>query len=300
MSDPPTVESVLSWAREVGPLNRPVLVVAMTGWFDASGVATTAVEHLVPDGEATTIADIDPDPFYDFTQERPTVFIDDAEVRTIVWPRTDVRLVRTGGGHDLLVIVVAEPHLSWATYVACLRRLVDEYGCEAVVTVGSIVDAVPHTRLPLVVGSTSDPEVAARLGLASPSYQGVTGLIGVINAQLGEARPTGAGIPVISLRVGVPHYLAPAEHPRAVAALLTHLSHVLGLTRPVDLSEAIDQWAGRHDELVAEDPQLRAYVHMLETQYDQRAAETLATGEDLAARFEEFLRGERDDESGAP
>lgn len=285
-TDPPDVASVLTLdTSELSPVKRPVLLVGLTGWFDVAGVATAALEQLVPAGEGVTIAEIDADPFYDFTQERPLVVIDDGDIRSVHWPSNSFRLVRTAGAHDLVVLSGVEPHLSWRTYTGCVRRVVTELGCEAVVTVGANADALPHSRLPLVVGSTSDAELGRRLALSAPSYQGITGLLGVLNAELVDA-----GVPVISLRVGVPHYLIHAEHPLAVTALIRHLAHVLGLTVTVDLSDQIDRWRALHDEAIAEDEQLQGYVRMLEIEYDRRAEASVTSGDDLAARFEAFLR----------
>lgn len=292
MSDPADVDEVLSLDSSLaGELVRPIMLIGLTGWFDVAGAATGVLDHLTPD-DAVTVAEIDADPFFDFTQERPYTVIDEGEVRAIAWPSNDVRVVFTGGAHDLLVLSGVEPHLSWRTYAACIRRVAQAFAVGAIVTVGSSADAVPHTRVPLVVGSTADAEAARRLGLAAPSYQGVTGLLGVLNAELATD-----GRPVISLRVGVPHYLAQAEHPRAVAALLHHLAHVLAVPLTIDLDDEIAQWQARHDEAIAEDPQLQGYVRMLEDQYDRRAEASLASGDDLAARFEEYLRGDEPDDA---
>lgn len=290
MSDPPTIDSVLTLDASGGRgLHRPVLLVALTGWFDVAGVATTALELFVPEEAAVTVGEIDPDPFYDFTQERPHVEITEGDIRQIVWPSNEFRVVRTGGAHDLVVLSGVEPHTAWSTFLGCIRRVVVELGCEAVVTLGASADTVPHSRMPVVVGSTSDPAAARRLGLAAPSYQGITGLIGVLNAELTDV------VPVISLRVGVPHYLAHAEHPLAVTALVQHLAHVLNVSISVDLNEQIARWAALHEEAVGEDDQLQLYVRMLESEYDRRTEAALSTGEDLAARFEEYLRQQRDD-----
>ncbi len=271
----------------LGPLTSPVLIVGLTGWFDVAGAATGALNQLLVG--AVTIGEIDPDPFYDFTQERPTVEIVDGEQRRIVWPTNSFEVVRTGSAHDLVVLSGVEPHLSWRTYATCALRVVQAVGCEAVVTVGATADALPHTRMPLVVGSTASPELAGRLGLSSPTYQGVTGLIGVLHAELEQA-----GVPTISLRVGVPHYLGHSENPQAVSALLRHLAHVLAVPLAVDLTEEIDRWATLHAEAVAEDDQLAAYVRMLEVDYDRRAEATVTSAEDLGAQFEAFLREQRD------
>jgi hypothetical protein len=280
---------------ELAPLHSPVLLVGLTGWFDVAGAATAALAHLT-DG-ALTVGEIDADEFYDFTQERPTVEFFDGETRRISWPANDFEVVRTGGAHDLVVLNGVEPHLAWPLYIGCARRVVERLGCEAVVTLGATADAVPHTRMPPVVGSTADPELARRLALSAPTYQGITGLIGALHVEMERT-----GVPTISLRVGVPHYLTHMEHPLAVAALLQHLAHVLGLPPNVDVQDAADRWRAQHDQLVDDDEQLRAYVRMLEIEFDRRAEATLRRADDIGDQFEAFLREQRDppdDESRA-
>jgi hypothetical protein len=287
-----TVDEVLTLdTGGLAPLTSPVLVIGLTGWFDVAGAATAALAHIAEHG--ITVGEIDADPFYDFTQERPMVEMVDGESRGVVWPVNDFRVVRTGGSHDLVVLNGVEPHLAWPLYVACARRVVERLGCQAVVTLGATADAVPHSRMPPVVGSTADPELARRLALSAPTYQGITGLIGVLHVEMERA-----GVPTISLRVGVPHYLGHMEHPLAVASLVQHLAHVLGLPLTIDVQEAADRWAAQHDEAVSDDDQLRAYVRMLEIEYDRRAEATLRRADDIAAQFEDFLRDQRDDPPG--
>ena len=180
---------------------------------------------------------------------------------------------------------------AWSRYADCISHVARVLGCEAVVTVGSAAEAVPHTRTPLVTGSTTDADLARRLGIGQPTYQGVTGVVGVIQSRLAAD-----GIPSVSLRVGVPHYLMNAEHPSAMAALQTHLGHVLGVPVPDDVSlrDEIARWRHLHDEVVEGDVQLQFYVRMLEQDYDRRAEAAIPTADDLGAQFEAFLRDQRD------
>ena len=277
-------------ADDAGTLRSPVMLIALTGLFDIAGAATTALDEFAPAESAVTVGEIEPDPFYDFTQERPQVELDDGEIRVIRWPENRFDIVRGLGTRDLVVLVGVEPHLYWPTYVACIQRVAQRLGCEAVVTVGASAEAVPHTRTPLVTGSTNDADLARRLGVGQPTYQGVTGVAGVIQTVLADT-----GIPSVSLRVGVPHYLMNAEHPQAVQALVRHLSHVLDVPNTTDLSDQIDGWRDVHDELVANDEQLRMYVNLLEAEFDRRSEAQIPTADDLGAQFEEFLRTQRDD-----
>jgi len=280
--------------EDLGELRSPVMLIALTGLFDIGGAATTALDRFAPADTAITIGGIDPDPFYDFTQERPQVEIEDGEDLSIRWPENQFDVVRGRGGRDLVVLVGVEPHLYWRTYSTCITAAAQRLGCEAVVTVGSAAEAVPHTRTPMVTGSTTDPELARRLGIGQPTYQGVTGVVGVIQSDLAEAK-----IPSISLRVGVPHYLMNAEHPQAVAALQTHLSHVLNVPVPSDegeLADEIARWRSLHDEVVDGDVQLGFYARMLEQEHDRQAEAAIPSADDLGAEFERFLRNQRDDD----
>lgn len=288
------VAEVLSTHFEgVAPLNRPIMVLALRGWFDIAEVATVAINELLVDRVAPIAASIDPDPFFDFTQERPHVELDEDEIRHIRWPLNEFRFARfPASPHDLVVLAGVEPHLHYKTFADCVLEVVKESKCEVVVTVGAVADTIPHTRPPLVVGSTTNRGLISALGLSPPRYQGITGLVGVLQERLDRAR-----VPAVSLRVGVPHYLGNAEHPQSSIALLQHLHHVVGV--PVHTARLAAEAARRrmlHDEAVADDEQATAYVAMLEREFDQRAEAAIPSADDLGADFERFLREQRDDE----
>ena len=52
-------------------LRRPVLIAAFAGWNDAAQIATSAVEFLADAWKADEVARIDPEEFYDFSEQRP-------------------------------------------------------------------------------------------------------------------------------------------------------------------------------------------------------------------------------------
>ena len=186
-----------------------------------------------------------------------------------------------------------EPHLAWPLYVACVRRSSSELGCDAVVTVGATADAIPHTRIPLVVGSTADAELARRLALSAPTYQGITGLIGVLHVDAGAGR--GADDLAAGRCAALPRpHGAPARRrgTRAATSPTCSASPIV-----VDLADDDERWAAQHDEVVADDDQLQSYVRMLEVDYDRRA-EALArrAATTSPSRFEQYLRDQPDDD----
>ena len=287
------VEEVLEsdWSA-IGPLRDPVLMVALRGWFDASGVATGALEWAIQDRPITVVASIDPDPFFDFTQERPETFLDEDGERQIRWPENDFLVTRfPEGDRDLVVLAGVEPHLNWGTFADCIVECAKQLRCDLVVTVGATAEGVPHTRNPNVVGSSTNHSLARRLGLSKPQYEGPTGVVGVIQERLEEH-----GLVGVSLRVGVPHYLPNAQHPKSSAALLRHVEHVLGVpTSHMEMADEIRRWEELHDAAVDGDDQTMSYVAMLEEDFDRRAEESLPSGDDIAHELEEFLREQDDD-----
>lgn len=282
------VDEVLGryWA-DIEPLRNPVMLVALQGLFDISFVATSALDWMLKERDSLIVADIDPDPFFDFTQQRPQVWFDDDGERHLRWPENEFAVVRYPEGlRDLVVLNGVEPHLGWATFARCIVEVARQLGCTLVVSLGAVAEQVPHTRVPRVVGSTTNEALADLLGLGRPQYQGPTGAAGVLLDELDRA-----AVPSVSLRVGVPHYLASAQHPKSAAALLQHLQHVLGVpTDHRDLVEEIGRWQELHDAAVAGDEQAADYVAMLERRHDRGIEESLPTGDDLAAELEAFLR----------
>jgi hypothetical protein len=280
------VNDELTW-QSAPELVHPVLVVAFTGWFDIAGGATGAVRHLGGD-TGQLVATIDPDGFFDFTARRPTVSFEDG-MRVVTWPRNEFRRGPGATPHDLLLLAGEEPNVRWATFVGLMQDVVHRLRCEMVVTLGTVADTQPHTRTPLVFGSSTNDPLATRLGLSRPRYEGPTGVIGVLHERLDRA-----GTPSISLRAPVPHYLAGSPNPKSTVALLQHLEHVLGVpTAHADLSDEVALWDERHSEAVDGDADAPAYVRQLEAVYDQRLDATVTDQGDIAAELEAFLREQR-------
>jgi len=239
-------------------LDRPVLAVAFQGLFDASGAATAAIDWLSEHLDTTRLGDIDPETFFDFTQERPVVSFDDDGDRVLTWPSNKVFAVHTPESQrDLVVVSGVEPHLRWRTFSATLAEVAQRTKAETVATLGSMVGMAPHTRSLGVIGSSTNKDLAQRLGLSSPSYQGPTGLVGVLHDTLDQA-----GIPVLSLRVSLPHYIPDTPNPKATRSLLRRFEQVTGVDT--------------------------GYVGLDREEADQ--SEEVVSGDVLAAEFEAFLR----------
>ena len=113
------------------------------------------------------VREIDSESFYDFQATRPMVSLVDGETRQIDWPEnTFLHAPLPGGGRDVILLLGVEPNLRWRTFCTHVAELATSFGVELVITLGSLLADVPHTRPAPVTGSATDPELIEQLGAA--------------------------------------------------------------------------------------------------------------------------------------
>ena len=278
-------------------LRSPVMVIAFSGWNDAGEAASGAASHLLgcwtdPEFDVVPelIAEVDPEEFYDFQVNRPTVYVDDSSIRNLTWPGTQVFALATPTlSHDFIVVRGVEPSMKWKTFSSDLLDLADDCEVDLVITLGSMLADTPHTRPITVSGSGAHPDIATRLGVEISKYEGPTGILGVIQDSCIRR-----GIDAISLWAAIPHYASNSPSPKASLALVNALEDFLEVSIPQgDLPDEAIEWETEVTELAKEDSDVAEYVKALE---DSKDAVDLpeATGESIARELERFLRRQTD------
>lgn len=277
-------------------LDRPILIAAFRGWNDGGQGASLAAGYLAKLWGAEQIADVDPEGFFDFQATRPHVKLIDGITRHIDWPETAFYHARVDGlDRDVVLLLGIEPNLRWRAFTELVTGFAEELGVELVVTLGSLLADIPHTRPSPVTGSASDDELVERLGLQASRYEGPTGIVGVLHDACKQH-----GMPSASLWAAVPHYVSLTPSPRAALALCGRLGDILGLEIDVaELEEAAEGYAEQVSRAVAADADTQAYVEDLERRADELDEEDIPSGEALAAELTRFLR-ERDRKNGEP
>jgi proteasome assembly chaperone (PAC2) family protein len=265
------------------PVREPVILAAFAGWNDAGDAATGALRYLAEHFGADRIAELDPEDFFDFTATRPHVQLDEDGERTITWPSTEMFLVSLPGDRDVVLVVGTEPHLRWRTFSDELVEAAQQLGCRLFVTLGAMVAEVPHSRPVRVVGSISDPVLQEELDLPPSTYEGPTGIVGVLTSAC-----RAAGLETGSLWAAVPTYVPAAPSPKAALALVEQTSRVLGTFLPTtDLEIAASSYERQVSELVAEDDETADYVRTLEDNHDRDIDQP---GRSLVEEVERYLR----------
>jgi predicted ATP-grasp superfamily ATP-dependent carboligase len=281
----------LRWERRPDGLRAPALVCAFKGWNDAGEAATSALTYMGASLEARRFATIDPEEFVDFQATRPDVKLVDGLSRKINWPEWEIYEARVPRApRDLVLLSGPEPSHRWRTFTALVTDLAEALGVQLVVCLGALLADVPHSRPVSVTGLASDLALIERLGLQPPTYEGPTGIVGVLHAACADA-----GMPSASLWAAVPHYVAVAPNPKGALALLRRLESLVGVTVDgTQLETAAVDYERQVTRAVEMDPEVQAFVERLERAADEEEGPTdlsqLPSGDVLAREFQRFLR----------
>ncbi|SDT45677.1 PAC2 family protein [Microlunatus soli] len=265
-------------------LKDAVALVAFGGWNDAGSAASHAAEHLAEVCQTRQAFSLDPDDFYDYQVNRPEVR-GIGDERRIAWPTTEIRTGTLPDGRDLVIVQGLEPNFRWRQFCQLLTSSLRSAGVRRVYLLGALLADHPHTRPIPVSATSSDPDTAEELGLGPSTYEGPTGILGILGEDLAKAE-----IDTVSLWAAIPHYVSSPPSPKGTLALLNRLEDLLDVSLDLgDLPDLARAWERGVDELAADDSEVADYVSSLEQQRDESDLPE-ASGDAIAAEFERYLR----------
>ncbi len=269
------------------PSSEGVMIAAFEGWNDAGSAASAALDHMARIWNTREYAALDPENYHDFQVSRPTISRNDRGERVISWPGTVVSHVPSEytGGRSVSVVRGIEPSMRWREYCREILDLAEDLDVDTLVTCGALLVDTPHTRpLPIFVTS-EDAKARTRYDVERSDYDGPIGITGVL-AHEAHLR----GLTVLSMWVGVPHYVAHPPSPGATLTLLGALENLLGSPIDVgDLPYEAEAWQRGADDVAADDDDIAAHVRTLEETTDTANLQA-ASGEAIAAEVEQFLK----------
>jgi proteasome assembly chaperone (PAC2) family protein len=275
-------------------LSNTVFLAAWGGWPDAAESATRSLRELVRQMSATKFASIDPEDFYDFAEQRPNISNESDGSRKLTWAKNEFYYwISPDGGRDLLIFIGVEPNLKWRTYTDLIYKVAQESDSKLLVTVGALLDSVPHTRSPRVIGSSLSTDLGdgfEHIKYPIPNYEGPSGLTSVLADRFSAEK-----IPSASVWGHSPHYLQVAQNPTLTHAILTELQQFI--SAPIDLSTLAKEAEDFDENLVralSDQQEIEGYVKRLEERYDseeefRQSPEPAA----LVQELEDFLRQQR-------
>jgi proteasome assembly chaperone (PAC2) family protein len=281
----------LIWESRPDGLRAPALVCAFSGWNDAGDAASAALTFIGESLGAERFARIDPEEFYDFQSTRPHIRFTEDGRRDITWPGIEIFAARVPRApRDLILVQGPEPSMRWRTFCQHIVDLAEALGTQLVVTIGALLADVPHTQPVAITGLASDESLMTKLGIQETTYEGATGIVGVLHTAFSEA-----GLPSASLWASVPHYVAAAPNPKAALALVRKVEGLVAVSvDATDLENATGEYERQVGLAVQSDPDVQAFVERLEQAAEQDTRPLgpgdLPSGDALASEFQRFLR----------
>lgn len=284
--------SLLSFANDLD-LDRPIMLLAMSGWVDAASVGTDAIDLIADSGDV--VAAFEPDELFDYRSSRPVLHFSSGELTDVAWPRLEI-IHRSIDGIDLLIATGNEPDFRWRQLTKEFVEIAERYGVSRLVTLGAVPAPVPHTRPIRIVCTTSNPDLLLDGDEVLPTDLVVPGAaVSVLRQGLADA-----GIPAIGYWVQTPHYLQSPFHP-GVLSLMERVGDQVGVTFSIeDLAEKASTQLENIDHDLSERSDAREYVERLERMRDEQddhdeplpiiSLEDLPSPDEIGAEIEKFLR----------
>lgn len=250
--------SPLIWDRQPN-INSPIMIAAFEGWNDGGSASTNSLRRLIKATHAKKFAEINPEEFYVFSENRPTVSLADGGLRKIEWQRNEFfHGTLPGTGQDVILFLGVEPNLKWRTFCDCLTLMAQKFQAKTVITMGAYLADVLYTLPVQVTGVTNNKALEERAKLERSSYEGPTGIVGVLTDHCRQK-----GMETLSLWAAVPYYIS-IPNPKAVHSLLKKLREVYDLELDLSpLEKDADNFDNEINDVVSKDPNVAAYVREL-------------------------------------
>ncbi len=242
-------------------LKTPLLVAGFRGWGNALDLSRAMGSHLIRQFDARPFAHLDPDRFYRYDQDRPTIDAQAGFLRQFSPPGGTFYAAIPPTGNDLVIVLADEPQAQWYSFVHGLFEIGESLGVAHYVTLGSMYDRVIHSER-IISALVPDEKWLAWLqqeNVSPISYQGP----GAIHALIQEEGMK-MGFCCLSLWCHCPYYLEGSPHFGLMAALGKLLGKIGGFE--VETRSLEESWQGLNQQiasLIDKDPQLQEMIRSL-------------------------------------
>ncbi|WOF24507.1 PAC2 family protein [Microbacterium betulae] len=284
----------------VVPAGLP-LVVLLTGFTDAGGAVSGAIDHIRDDLRPRAIAVFSNDVLLDYRARRPIVTFDKDHLSDFQPPRLELSLAHDALGQPFLLLSGYEPDFLWEGFAEAVFDFAVEFEASGLTWVHAISMPVPHTRDLGVTVSGNRPDLVEAQSIWKPRTQ-----VPATAGHLLEYRSAEAGMLVAGFVLLIPHYLAETDYPAATIAVFDRIASATGRVFDLDgLREDNREYLGKVEEQIAGNDELGRMVSGLEERYDSYMAglsgggspstsgliheSDLPSADELAAELERYL-----------
>jgi proteasome assembly chaperone (PAC2) family protein len=248
--------------RERPQLENPVLIAGFDGWGNALNISNGMAAYIIKRLNAKKIADLDPDTFYRYDEQRPVVNIVEGNLKSLKPPGGSFYAIKTGADqNDLIILQADEPNLQWFKFVDLLFSICRDQQVDTIITIGSMYDNVLHSDR-IISGVASSPQMLSKLNqkrVNAISYQGPSAIHSII-----QSEGTKRGFECISLWSHCPYYLQGTTH----FGLLSYLGELIAgiMNFQLDTLDLKANWKKLEkqiDKLIESNSELQALISNL-------------------------------------
>ena len=268
-------------------LHSPHAFVILRPWLDAGSAGRAAINMLEKTFKTEKLAKLSrPGNFFDFTRYRP-ITSKAGEERHISVPNTYINYAVRPGDNDMVFMHLLEPHYFSELYIDSIVKLLQTLGVTRFCVMGSMYDAVPHTR-PLSVSGLGDKEILEKLKplhVRESNYEGPTSISFLINEKAGEL-----GIETLTFVVHLPQYTRIEEDHNGHLRLMEILCALYDF--PIDLTALRKKAEMQYravDHEMEKNPRVLNAVQYFESLYEARKNKPDEKASKLSPEIESFL-----------
>jgi proteasome assembly chaperone (PAC2) family protein len=231
--------------KQMPQLKSPLLIAGFDGWGNALNVSQGMVKYLIRHFKAQSFADLNPDIFYRYDEQRPRVHIEDGLLKSYRSPGgAFYSAVTDQNQRDIVILSADEPSLCWSLFVDQLISLCRKLNVDTVMTLGSMYDNVLHTDR-IISGVASTREMLTKLqkhNVGAISYKGPSAIHSII-----QSEGTKFGLECLSLWCHCPYYLQGTTH----YGILSHLGGLMAQLGDFELNtEYLDNnWQALREQI---------------------------------------------------
>jgi len=272
-------------------LKNPVLIAGFDGWGNALNISNGMAAYLIQRLKAKNFADLDPDTFYRYDEQRPVVDIADGKLNTLTPPSGSFYAVETEADQsDLIILKANEPNLQWFRFVDLLFSICQKLQVRTIITLGSMYDNVLHTdRMISGVASSEARLSEMKQKRINPiTYQGPSAIHSIIQSEGAKK-----GFECISLWSHCPYYLQGTTH----FGILSYLGELIaGMVNfqldTLDLQANWKKLEKQINRLIDSNSELQSLISNLRKEKVKGAAGSLkgaANGDEKIINLQDFL-----------
>jgi len=269
-------------------LKDPLLIAGFDGWGNALDISRGMVDYMIRKLDAKPFANINPDLFYRFDENRPFVNIENGLLKKVSPPGGILFATEPGSvDRDLIFFKASEPNLRWFEFADAILKLSKKIGVKTIISLGSMYDNVLHTDLVISAIASNEAILSAlkEKRILTIDYRGP----GAIHSTI-QMESQKRGMECISLWCHCPYYLQGTTH----FGLLSHLGALLSSwgSFKLDITELDMTWRELEKQIqgiIDKNPELQGMISELRKAKIKGSLEGIEKHEKII-HLKDFLR----------